>query len=147
MTTVTRNCEYCNEPFTPTPGPMAAKQRFCSTKHRVYASREGLYRDTTTKAKGEADSDTSITAALNAARNCTPVPVADHKTVAAIRVERKRADPGSWVVTVPKTSTLAATEIHEALTAHIGDLLTLCNLLGQACDEPHLVINTRTRRR
>lgn len=42
MTAVTRNCEFCNEPFQPTPGPMAGKQRFCSTKHRVYASRKGL---------------------------------------------------------------------------------------------------------
>ena len=37
--TVTRNCDYCGQPFTPTPGPMAATQRFCCTKHRVYASR------------------------------------------------------------------------------------------------------------
>jgi len=36
---VTRNCEYCGEPFEPTPGAMAATQRFCCTKHRVYASR------------------------------------------------------------------------------------------------------------
>lgn len=38
---VTRNCEYCSEPFTPAPGPMAAKQRFCCTKHRIYANRQG----------------------------------------------------------------------------------------------------------
>jgi hypothetical protein len=38
----TRRCDYCNQPFTPTPGPMATKQRFCCAKHRVYASREGL---------------------------------------------------------------------------------------------------------
>jgi hypothetical protein len=36
---VTRNCEYCGEPFEPTPGAMAATQRFCCTKHRIYASR------------------------------------------------------------------------------------------------------------
>ena len=36
---VTRNCEYCGEPFTPTPGAMAANQRFCCTNHRIYASR------------------------------------------------------------------------------------------------------------
>ena len=36
---VTRNCEYCGEPFEPTAGAMAATQRFCCTKHRIYASR------------------------------------------------------------------------------------------------------------
>jgi hypothetical protein len=40
-TTVTRYCAYCNEPFTPKPGPMEAKQRFCCTRHRVYANRDG----------------------------------------------------------------------------------------------------------
>jgi hypothetical protein len=29
-------CDYCREPFTPTPGPMANKQRFCCTNHRIY---------------------------------------------------------------------------------------------------------------
>lgn len=43
----TRNCEYCHEPFTPTPGPMAAKQRFCCTKHRIYANRAAAKPDVT----------------------------------------------------------------------------------------------------
>ena len=133
MNPVTRNCEYCNEPFEPTPGPMASKQRFCSTKHRVYASREGLYADTADrKPNSEADADHSVAAALRAADAFAPVPIADTKTVAAIRIKRPRADPGSWDVTVPSGSTLAATKIYQALIEHIGDLLTLANKLGHA---------------
>ena len=62
----------------------------------------------------------------------TPVPIADHKTVAAIRVVRKTRDPGSWEVHVPASSGLAASKIHQALIEHIGDMLTLANKLGAA---------------
>jgi hypothetical protein len=127
---------------------MAAKQRFCSTNHRVYASREGLYADTADKRPNiAADSDTSIAAALSAAQAFTPVHLADTKTVASIRVERGSADPVTWKVTVPSGSTVAAGKIYQALASHIGDLVTLANKLGQAADEPQLVINTRTRRK
>ena len=147
MTSVTRNCAYCNEPFEPTPGPMASKQRFCSTKHRIYASREGLYADTADrKPTSEADADQLVAAALRAAQAFTPVPVPDHKTVAAIRVVRKRADPGTWEVTMPKGSTLAAAKIREALENHIGDLVTLANKLGVPAGEPVVVIGTRRKR-
>jgi len=126
---------------------MASKQRFCSTKHRVYASREGLYANTAAdKPKTEDEGDTSITAALAAAHAFTTVPIADHKTVAAIRIMRRRPDPSSWDITVPAASKLAATKIHEALTAHIGDLLMLANKLGAAAGEPQLVISTRRKR-
>ena len=127
---------------------MASKQRFCSTKHRVYASREGLYANTAAdKPKGEHhEDDTTIATALTAAHAFTTVPIADHKTVAAIRIVRRRADPSSWDITVPAASKLAATKIHEALTAHIGDLLMLANKLGAAAGEPQLVISTRRKR-
>jgi hypothetical protein len=126
---------------------MAAKQRFCSTKHRIYASREGLYADTADrKTSSESEADTSVAAALRAAQAFTPVPVPDHKTVAAIRVVRKRADPGTWEVTMPSTSTLAAVKIHQALREHVDDLLALANKLGQAAGEPLLVLHTRRKR-
>ena len=148
MTSVTRNCEYCNELFTPTPGPMAVKQRFCSTKHRVYASREGIGPNTAArKPISDDDADTSIATAIRAAEAFTNVPIADTKTVAAIRVERKSADPATWEVTVPSGSITAATKIHQALVTHIGDLVTLANNLGRAADEPQLVISTRRRKR
>jgi hypothetical protein len=151
MTGVTRNmrlCEYCNEPFEPTQGPMAAKQRFCCTKHRVYASREGLYR-ATDAAEGHGDSedtDSSVAAALRAAQAFTPVRLAETKTVASIRVRRTGADPVTWEVSVPSHSVTAATNIHQALTEYIGDLLTLANKLGAAIDEPRLVIGIRRKR-
>jgi hypothetical protein len=127
---------------------MAAKQRFCCTKHRVYASREGLYADTAdAKPNSEVDTDHSIAAALRAAEAFTPVPIGDTKTVAAIRVERKGRDPSTWEVTVPSPSALAATKIHQALANHIGDLLTLANKLGRAAGEPQLVISTRAQKR
>jgi hypothetical protein len=127
---------------------MAHKQRFCSTKCRVYASREGLYATTagTKKHPADPDEDTSIAAALRAAEAFTPVPIADHKTVAAIKVRRHRADPASWEVTVPKTSALAAAKIRETLMEHIGDLVMLANKLGQVTEEPLLVLHTRKRR-
>ena len=109
MTSVTRNCEYCNEPFEPTPGPMAAKQRFCSTKHRVYASREGVGPNIAEKPKSEHNADVSIGAAIRSAEAFTPVPIGDTRTVEAIRVERVDADPVSWKVTVPSGSITAAT--------------------------------------
>lgn len=144
MTPVTRNCEYCNELFEPTPGPMASKQRFCCTKHRVYANRDGLYADTSeTKPRNEADADTSVAAALRAAQAFTPVHIADHKTVAAIKIRRTRKDPSTWEVTIPPNSTLAASKIRDALTNHIGDLITLANKLRQ--DEPLLHLTTRKR--
>jgi hypothetical protein len=116
---------------------MASKQRFCSTKHRVYASREGLYADRADNKPGsEADGDHSIEAALRAAHAFTPVPVGDTKTVAAIRVQRRRADPSSWEVSMPSASHLAAGKIHQALIEHVGDLLMLANKLGSAIDEP-----------
>ena len=120
---------------------MAAKQRFCCTAHRVYASREGLYAGAT-----ETDADYSVAAALAAAQAFTPVPIADHKTVAAIRVDRKRPDPAMWTVTMPSWSVLAAAKIYQALHEHIGDLVTLANKLGQAAGEPLLVISARSRR-
>jgi hypothetical protein len=127
---------------------MASKQRFCCTKHRIYANREGLYADTAVKKTGSgADGDHSVAAALSAAQAFTPVHIADHKTVAAIRIKRHRADPGTWEVTMPSTSALAAGKIHEALRNHIDDLLTLANKLGQAAGEPLLVLQTRARKR
>lgn len=125
---------------------MADKQRFCSTKHRVYASREGVGPNMASrKLDNEADSDTSINAALRAAEAFTPVKIAEHKTVLAIKVRRTRPDPGSWEVTVPSASSLAATKIREALVDHIGDLLTLANKLGAAAGEPVLILSTRRR--
>jgi hypothetical protein len=145
MTPVTRNCEYCNEPFEPTPGPMASKQRFCCTKHRVYASRDGLYADTADHKPGaETEQDTSISAALRAADAFTPVHIADHKTVAAIKIRRRHKDPSTWEATIPPNSTLAASKIREALVSHIGDLITLANKLRQP-DEPLHHLATRKR--
>jgi hypothetical protein len=126
---------------------MAAKQRFCSTKHRIYAHREGLYADTADKKpNSEADEDYSVAAALRAAEAFTPVHIADHKTVAAIRIKRNRPDPSTWEVTMPSTSSLAAAKIHQALHEHIGDLVMLANKLGQAAGEPLLVIGKRRKR-
>ena len=147
VTRNTRNCEYCNEPFTPTPGPMAAKQRFCCTKHRVYASREGVGPNIAQRSTSDADTDTTIAAAICAAEAFTPIIIADTKTVAAIKVERKRADPSSWSVTVPSGSILAAGKIHQALADRIGDLITLANLLAQPAGEPRLILQTRGRKR
>jgi hypothetical protein len=126
---------------------MAAKQRFCSTRCRVYANREGLYADTADrKQSAETEGDWSVAAALRAAQAFSPVPVPDHKTVAAIRVKRPHADPSTWQVLAPSSSALAAAKIREALTNHIGDLLTLANKLGAVADEPLLVIGTRKRK-
>jgi hypothetical protein len=44
--------------------------------------------------------------------------------------EQQRA--GATAAGLPTARTVAATKIHEALTAHIGDLLTLVNKLGHA---------------
>jgi hypothetical protein len=126
---------------------MASKQRFCCTKHRVYASREGLYADTADrKPSSEAEADQSVAAALRAAEAFTPVHIADTKTVSAIHIHRKHKDPVTWEVSMPSTSHLAAAKIREALVDHIGDLVTLANKLGSAAGEPLLVIGTRKRR-
>jgi hypothetical protein len=126
---------------------MAAKQRFCCTTHRVYASREGLYADTASRKPGGGDDgDTSVLAALHAAQSYTPVPIPDHKTVAGIKVIRHRADPNSWEVRAPSSSALAAGKIHAALSSHVGDLLTLANKLGAVNDEPLLSLRTHSRR-
>jgi hypothetical protein len=126
---------------------MAAKQRFCCTKHRVYAHRDGVYGNTADeKTNREADTDYSVEAALRAAQAFTTVHIGDTKTVAAIRIDRRRADPSSWAVTMPANSHVAAAKIHEALREHIDNLLTLANKLGQAAGEPLLVIQTRRKR-
>jgi hypothetical protein len=127
---------------------MAERQRFCCVNHRTYFHREGLSVDdgADRPRREHYEDDTSIATALQAAQMFTPVPIADHKTVAAIRVERKGADPVTWDVKVPSNSAVAATRIYEALTAHIGDLLTLANKLGAAAGEPLLVIGTRRKR-
>jgi hypothetical protein len=126
---------------------MASKQRFCSTKHRVYASREGVGPNVHRKAADPDDADTSITAAIRAAEAYTQIPIADTKTVAGIRIERLRADPATWKVTIPSGSVTAAAKIHQALHDHIGDLVTLANLLSGPIEEPRLVIQTRAQKR
>jgi len=125
---------------------MAAKQRFCSTKHRVYASRKGVGPNIAEQTGSEDHTDdVSIGAAIRAAEAFTPVSIGDTKTVASIRVERVGADPMSWKVTVPSGSVTAATKIHQALCDHIGDLVALANLLGRPIGEPQLVIRTRAQ--
>jgi hypothetical protein len=128
---------------------MAYKQRFCCTKHRVYAGRKGLQASTSVDdSSTERDNaDTTVATALAAAQAFTPVHIAETKTVAAIRVERKGADPVTWEVRVPSNSVAAATKIYQALHEHIGDLVTLANLLGRAAGEPQLVIRTRATKR
>jgi hypothetical protein len=146
MTTVTRNCEYCNAEFE----PARDHQRFCSTKHRVYASRYGADYGKPAQPAGPAGppADESIAAALQAARNFTPVGIPDHKTVAAIKVSRQAGpDPNLWKVTMPGGSTVAAGRIHQALTSHIGDMIALANKLGAEAGEPHLVLQTRAARK
>lgn len=146
MTTVTRNCEYsgCDVIFT----PVREHQRFCSPKCRVYASRYDTDGGPSVRpAAGIEPADESIGAALQAARNFTPIVIPDHKTVAAIRVRRPVTDPNLWEVAVPANSVIAAGRIHEALSSHIGDLMALANRLGEQAGFPRLVLQTRAARR
>ena len=145
MATVTRNCEYCNAEFA----AVRDHQRFCSNKHRVYASRYGAEfggPSPAAKVARVGPADQTIAAALAAARAFTPVPIADHKTVAAIRVERPGPDPMSWSATIPKGSVNAAAQIHARLVDHAGDLITLANKLGERIGEPKHSVRTGARR-
>jgi hypothetical protein len=85
MTPVTRNCEFCNEPFQPTPGPMAGKQRFCSTKHRVYASRKGL----STKLRVTDDKPKATTEAAAIDWNTLPGNMKDKSEVMRRQIRRE----------------------------------------------------------
>jgi hypothetical protein len=125
---------------------MAAKQRFCCAKHRVYANREGLYGNTAEKKpRRQDDGDTTVAAALAAAQAYTTVHVADTKAVAAIRIKRHGPAPSTWEVAMPSNSHVAAGRIREDLAAHIDDLVTLANKLGVPAGEQRLFIGTRKR--
>jgi hypothetical protein len=144
MTTVTRNCDYCNEPFK----PVRDHQRFCSTRHRVYANRYGAEYGHTVSASAPANgqpADHSIGAALAAARDGCPVHIAETKTVAAIRIERPGPDPNHWIAHVPPNSSGAAGKIHGDLINQIGDLIALANKLGAANGEPLYSLRTKPR--
>jgi hypothetical protein len=144
MTPVTRNCEYCNAEFV----PARDHQRFCSTTHRVYANRYGAnYGQTAEQPATDAAADESIAAALTAARSFTPVKIADHKTVAAIKISRPAADPNLWAAHVPPNSAIAAGKIHGDLIAHIGDLISLANKIGDEIDAPRHHLQTRSQRK
>lgn len=145
MTTVTRNCEYCNAEFK----AVRPHQRFDTTKCRVYASRYGAsYGNPASITRaGPEPADESVGAALEAARRFTPVTIADHKTVAAIRVHRPTADPNLWKITVPPNSGIAAGKIHAALVAHAGDLVSLANRLGSQIGEPLYTLRTQPTRK
>jgi hypothetical protein len=106
---------------------MAHKQRFCSTRHRIYYNREGgapVHKDTAAAA-----GDTSLGAAVSAVMTFTAVEVPGTKAAQSIRVQRPRADPNGWAVAVPQVSSAAAAKVRDALLSRAGDLVTLANKL------------------
>jgi hypothetical protein len=135
-----KQCKRCGTTFE----PKRPHAQFCSSHCRVYWHLYDQYDEPRATIKQEHDqADASIGAAVKAARAFTVVAIPDHKTVAAITVDRKSPDPATWSVKVPPGSMLAAGKIHQDLLAHIGDLVTLANKISTETGEPRLVLQTR----
>lgn len=145
MAIYAKTCKRCGAPFE----ARRPHAEFCSDKCRVYYHLYDQY-DAAPAAGHSADpgpTDESIGAALAAARSFTPVTIADHKTVAAIRVSRPGPDPNDWKVSVPANSAVAAGRIYDALFNHIGDLVSLANKLGAEADKPRVKLQTVASRK